>query len=62
MTPEDTLTFLRSCAASDERVRARLLLDSARWRALLVGIVGELNAERMFRDSDHTPSHPRGDQ
>lgn len=52
---EQELAFLRSCATADERTRARLLLERSRWRQLLVDVVGELNAERMFHNPEKAP-------
>lgn len=44
----------KACAARD-----RACADAARWRAILAEVVGEENAEMMFRDPDRAPESPR---
>jgi hypothetical protein len=55
---EDEITFLRSCVDSADRERLRLTLERDRWRRLLVDVVGELNAERMFINPEKAPNTP----
>jgi hypothetical protein len=47
--------FLNDALNKADATRKRTEDERDRWRALLVRTVGELNAERMFRDQSETP-------
>jgi len=44
--------FLSDCLTKAEVRIERTEAERDRWRSLLVEVVGELNAERMYRDPD----------
>jgi len=52
------LTFLNDCLNKADRRIARLTAERDRWRDILAEVVGERNAEIMYRDEDRAKENP----